>query len=404
MNRPGIGLLVPFILMTSREGAAQIAPPGTSSFGLQDRSSGLGLSREYNPAIGANLLMGGEYLSRDASGLNWPHPVVHSAGETGLLFQEAEVGLAAAVDPYLRADLTIALHFHDGEFHTHVEEGYVTTLFLPRVTLRGGKFYMPFGRHNALHAHAFPFVDAPLTHAMFFGHEGLNEAAVEAALLVPLPWFVEVSAWAANGDNEVLFHAPKGRDLAYGGRLHTLIELGESVTTEVGGSYAGGRNAAGGWTHVFGGDWTLRWRPASRERYHQLIWQTEYIAMRRTGPRPSAAAQESGGEGQASDAHAEDLAALLETQAEVASGLGGLYSFVAAQVAQRWWLQARFDAIGYPLGDAQKRLHRASGLIAFVPTEFSAIRLQYSYFHEGRVHQVLFQVNVTMGAHPAHAY
>ncbi len=391
MRRSGFVLLVPFIVMTFREGAAQIAPLGTSSFGLQDRSSGLGLSREYNPAIGANLLMGSDYLSRDVSGLNWPHPVVHSAGETGILFQEAEVGLAAAVDPYVRADLIIALHRHDGEFHVEVEEGYVTTLFLPRVTLRGGKFYMPFGRHNALHAHAFPFVDAPLTHTMFFGHEGLNEAAVEAAFLVPLPWFVEASAWAANGDNEVLFHAPKGRDLAYGGRLHTLIELGESLTTEVGGSYAGGRNVAGGWTHVLGGDLTLRWRPASRERYNQLIWQSEYVQLQRTGPRPVAPAN---GEPDP----------VVTAQAALTSGLGGFYSFVAAQVAQRWWVQARFDALGYPRGEGGSRLHRASGLLAFVPTEFSALRLQYSYFHEGHVHQVLFQVNVTMGAHPAHAY
>ncbi len=403
MRRSRTTLVVLFILMTFREGAAQIAPTGMSSFGLQDRASGLGLSREYNPAIGANLLVGGEYLSRDVAGLAWPDAVTDGAGETGILFQEAEVGLAAAVDPYLRADLTIALHRHEGEFHVEVEEGYVTTLFLPRVALRGGKFNLPFGRHNVLHAHAFPFVDAPLPHTAFFGHEGLNEVAFEAAFLVPLPWFVEVSAWAANGDNEVLFHAPKGRDLAYGGRLHTLIELGESVTTEIGGSYAGGRNVAEGWTHVLGGDLTLRWRPASRERYHQVIWQSEYVQVRKTGPRPVAPAHE--GEGGVADPdHETDLDTLMATQAALASGMGGFYSFVAAQVAQRWWVQARYDALGYPRGEGGRRLHRASGLLAFVPTEFSAVRLQYSYFQEGCVHQVLLQVNVTMGAHPAHAY
>ncbi len=380
--------LVLFLFTVSTwEASAQVAPLGASSFGLQDRSSGFGLTRDYNPAIGANLLLGAEYLSRDASGLGWPHAVEHGAGETGILFQEAEVGLAAAVDPYFRGDVIIALHRHKDEFHVEVEEGYVTTLSLPRVTLRGGKFYLPFGRHNVLHTHAFPFVDAPLTNVVFFGHEGLNEAAVEAAVLLPLPWFVEASAWAANGDNEILFHAPKGRDLAYGGRLHTLVEFGESVTAEVGGSYAGGRNVAEGWTHVFGGDLTLRWRPASRERYNQLIWQSEYVQVRRTGPRPVAPAE-----------------AAMASQATLASGMGGFYSFVAAQVAQQWWVQARFDALGYPRGDGGSRLHRASGLLAFVPTEFSAIRLQYSYFHEGHVHQVLFQVNVTMGAHPAHGY
>lgn len=403
MSRSKFVFLVPFLLTTFGEGAAQVAPTGTSSFGLQDRSSGLGLSREYNPAIGANLLLGGAYRSRDVAGLAWPEAVRDQAADTGILFQEAEVGLAAAVDPYLRADLIIALHRHEGDLHVEVEEGYVTTLFLRGVTLRAGKFYLPFGRHNALHTHAFPFVDAPLTNVAFLGHHGLNEAAVEAAVLVPLPWFLEVSAFAANGDNEVLFHAPRGRDLAYGGRLHTLIELGESVTTEIGGSYAGGRNVAEGWTHVLGGDLTLRWRPASRERYHQLIWQSEYIQAQRTGPRPVAPAHE-GAEGDSGHEHGTDLDTLMASQAALASGMGGFYSFIAAQVAQRWWVQARFDALGYPRGDGKERLHRASGLIAFVPTEFSAIRLQYSFFQEGEVHQVLLQANVTLGAHPAHAY
>lgn len=118
--------------------------------------------------------------------------------------------------------------------------------------------------------------------------------------------------------------------------------------------------------------------------------------MRRTSPKSSAPSD--GG------AVEDDLAALMASQAALASGMGGFYSFIAAQVAQQWWVQARFAALGYPRGDGGSRLHRASGLLAFVPTEFSAIRLQYSYFHEGHVHQVLFQVNVTMGAHPAHGY
>ncbi len=401
MRRPFIAISFCFSVTISPKVLAQVALLRASSFGLQDRSSGLGLTRDYNPAVGANLLLGGEYLSRDASGLGWPDAVREAAGETGLMFQEAEVGLAAAVDPYFRGDLTIALDGHEGEFRVEVEEGYVTTLFLPRVTLRGGKFYLPFGRHNVLHTHAFPFVDAPLPNTMFFGDHGLNEAAFEAAVLLPLPWFGEVSAWAANGDNQVLFHAEKKHDLAYGGRAHTLVEFGESVTAEFGGSYAGGRNVAGGWTHVYGGDLTVRFRPAARERYHQLIWQSEYVGMRRTGPRP--VAPKEAGEGQEHE-HATDLDSVMGAQAALASGLGGFYTFVAGQFAQQWWLQARFDALGYPRGEGGDRLHRASGLIAFVPTEFSAIRLQYSYFHEEQVHQVLFQVNVTFGAHPAHGY
>ena len=379
---------------------AQIAPIGSGAFGVSDRSSGLGLTRDYNPAIGANLLMGGEYLSKEAESLAWPDAVKEALGQTGVFFQEAEVGFAAAVDPFFRADLIIALHRHEGHFHVDLEEGYVTTLALPQVTLRAGKFYLPFGRHNVLHTHAFPFIDAPWTHTVFFGEEGLNEMAIEAAVLLPLPWFAELSAYAANGDNEVLFHSPKGRDLAYGGRLHTLVEFSDSVTADIGGNYVAGKNIAGGWTHVFGGDLTLRWRPAGRELYHQLVWQSEYLQVRRTGPLPSPTA------GTDAEAQPDEGARIANLQSGVPSGTGGFYTYLAGQVAREWWLQARFDAVGYPRPDAGPRLHRVSGLLAFVPSEFSAIRLQYSYGfgREERVHQVLLQLNVTIGAHPAHAY
>lgn len=370
--------------------------PSPSPFGLQDRTSGLGLSRDYNPAIGANLLIGAEYLSRDDA-IAWPSSVREGLGRTGLFFQEAEISFAAAVDPYIRADLTAAFHAHDSEFRVHLEEGYVTTLFIPRVTLRAGKFYLPFGRHNVLHTHAFPFVDAPLTNQTFFGHEGLNEVAAEASVLLPLPWFFELTAYVADGKNEALFASKQARDLAFGGRLQNMLELSESTTLLLGGSYASGKNSARKWTYIFGADMTLRWIPPGRERYHQLIWQAEYLQVRGTGHHEDELANEPAEEAEHDHEHAS-----VTLQSELPSGLGGFSTFVAVKVAQQWWLEGRFEGLGYPKGE--KRLHRTSGLIAFVPSEYSALRLQYSYFHEPNIHQVLFQINVTFGAHPAHPY
>ena len=373
--------------------AAEIAAP--SSFGLGDRSAGFGLSRDYNPAMGASLLLGGGWLSRDLEKSRLSEGVRELMGRTGISFQEAEVSMAAAVDPYFRADLIIAIHNHDGAFAVDIEEGFVTTLFLRGVTFRAGKFYIPFGRHNALHAHAFPFIDSPLPNRVFFGEEGLNEAAVEASVLLPLPWFVEWSVDLANGDNGVLFASRRSRDLAFSTRLHTLVELSDSTTLEFGGSYVVGCNVAGGWSHVAGGDLTLKWRPEGRELYHQIVWQSEYIRLMRTGPHPVLPL---------SLADGEEVDATLEGQVEVASGLGGFYSHLAAQVAQRFWVEGRFDAMGYPRGDGGQRLHRVSGLLAFVPSEFSAIRLQYSWLKEEAAHALMVQLSVGIGAHPAHGY
>ena len=73
------------------------------------------------------------------------------------------------------------------------------------------------------------------------------------------------------------------------------------------------------------------------------------------------------------------------------------------QHSRRWWIQGRYDLLGVATGGNDSRL---SGLVAFVPSEFSALRLQYSQLDEDGdiVHQLLLQLNFTVGSHPAHRY
>jgi hypothetical protein len=391
--RPGpLSVLILFVLVaTPRPSAAQ--DTAGSPLGIQDRSSGLGLSREYNPAMGGSLILGGEYLSRKAAKLGLPSAVQEGLGQTGLQFNEAEISISAAVDPYFRADLIVAFAYDHGDFSTDIEEGYVTTLFLRGFTIRAGKFYLPFGRHNALHTHAFPFIDAPLPLVHVFGPEGLNMMAVEGSWLIPLPWFAELTVDVGSNDNQ-LFHSPEGHDLVYGGRLRTMVDLNDDTTLELGGSYFAGKDYAGGWTHVYGADMTLRWRPARREMYHQVVWQTEYVRVSRqfrpAVPQPG------------TDAGAGEQAA-WQALKDVPGGSAGFYSYLAGQVGRRWWLEARYDAFGFPWGRGDDH-HRVSGLVTFVTSEFAALRLQYGYLFGSDAHQVLLQANFGIGAHPAHAY
>lgn len=381
-----------------------------SGTGVYDRSNALGLGPEYNPAIGASLLLGGEYLSKEAEDLLLPASQRDALGKTGISLQEAELVLAAAADPTLRADLVIAMHGEpDGHFHFHLEEAYVTTLSLRNVQIRAGKFLLPFGRHNPLHTHAFPFLDAPMPNVVLLGSEGLNSVAGEIAVLLPTPFFFEATAVVADGHNETLFHSHHFGGLAYGGRLRSLFDLNDETTLEIGGSYYAGMNFTDGWTHVFGGHLNITWLPAGRERYRQVVWQSEYIQIRRTGERAVIPAE-------CTDPTCPEPEAAMLTQAEVTSGLGGFYTYIAARLERELWLQARFDALGYPKGEAvltlnpkyenplDKRIHRVTALVAYVPTEFVALRAQYSYMPGLDVHQALLQLNVSIGAHPAHPY
>ena len=80
--------------------------------------------------------------------------------------------------------------------------------------------------------------------------------------------------------------------------------------------------------------------------------------------------------------------------------------FVRYQTNQRWYLQAQYES----LSDQDNSANDVSGysfLVAYIPTEFSSIRAQYDSFDDGqakRDRRFLMQLNISIGAHPAHMY
>ena len=326
-----------------------------------------GISREFNPAISVNGLFLGAATTRERE--------KKDGIERGIQVQEIEVQFTGFVDPYLKGDLIVAIE-EGKEFQ--LEEAYVTALQLPAgFGGRVGKFFGEFGKHNALHTHQFPFIDPPIVNRRIFGEDGLNEVGVEGSYLIPLPWFSEVKVQLLDGRNEALFDSPDRKDLAYLGHWKNLWDLTENSTLEVGGSYVGGKNAFERLSQTAGADLTLKWRPLAGPGYPALTWQTEYLFSRR----------------------------------ETANGeeeKGGLYSLLQYRFARRWWAQGRFDYFGLPRPPNEGREWRLSGLLAFVPSEFSAVRLQYSLVDDPEidraVHQLLLQLNYTFGSHPAHKY
>jgi hypothetical protein len=289
---------------------------------------------------------------------------------SGMRLQEAEVRFSAVVDAYFKADMTLAI---SGTENIELEEGVLETTSLPNVTLKAGKFYGALGKHNHLHTHAFPFVDAPIANEKILGGEGLNEVGMGASILLPMAWFSEFQGQVLNGDN-ALFNSAEDGDLAYLGRWTNLWDMSDNATLAMGGSYVFGKNEHSKWTHVWGGDVTFKWRPARRVGDRGLVLQAEYLQARVNEGR--------------------DI-----------EKVGGLYALMQYQFARRWWAQARYDVFGVPKVEPIRE-YRWSGLLAYAPSEFSAIRVQYNLNRESgkNVHQFVAQLNFTMGAHPAHAY
>jgi len=371
-------------LSEAREGESPSDETPPSSGAAERSSSSGGTSNVFNPAISAtlSLLAGGTSRTGDVD------PEATGELTSGPTLQEAELRLSAIVDPYFRADITIAGNEHE----IGIEEAYLSTLEIPRVTIRAGKMFANFGRHNILHTHAFPFLTAPQPWRVLLGPEGFKDPGISADVLLPLPFYAEINAQAFVGgwepfagsipddpvtpEDESVPDLRRNEDLVYLGHLKTLFEIGDSSTLELGGSYAGGRNGFGDLSQIAGADMTLKWRPLDAERYTGLEWTTEYVYLKRPG--------------------------------DLSNGrTGGGYTSLRYQFHQRWWVQGRASALGFPSA-ADEQDFRAEALMAFVPSEFSGLRLQYAFETGDRladpVHEVFLQAIVSIGPHPAHGY
>ena len=363
-----------------KEKAADAAGTKTSPIGAAPAaSSPKGILSSLNPAISVNGLFGGGYSTHPQTTRQLTSPDFHN----GFNFQEAEFQFTADVDPYWKANFILAV---DRAGNAELEEGYVTSEqlpydLLPRDTsLKLGKFYAGFGKHNLLHAHQFPFIDRPLINQAVFGDEGLKEPGLGLSYLLPTSWFSELAFQGFAGENESLFRAGEEskRRGAYLGHWKNFFDVSDSTTLEFGNSYVAGRNSDAGHrlSQAIGVDLTMKWRPLRQATEKGLVWQNEYIYFSRDRDR------------------------------DPASRGGGFYSSLQYQFARNWWIQGRYDLLGVPkLDDGRK--NRWTTLLALVPSEFSALRLQHSYTTQTRgksVNEILLQMNFTIGAHPAHQY
>jgi hypothetical protein len=364
---------------TNTASANTSAPEPQTAATAVPASTGKGMLNSFNPAISVNGLFGGGYSSSPPTTRQLSAPDF----QNGFNFQEAEFQFTADVDPYWKANFILSV---DRSGNAEIEEGYVTSEqlpydLLPRDTsLKLGKFYAAFGKHNLLHRHQFPFINRPLANQAAFGNEGLNEPGLGLSYLLPTSWFSELTFQPLTGENETLFQGvenskPRG---AYLGHWKNFFDVSDSTTLEVGNSYIGGRNSDAGHrlSQAIGFDLTTKWRPLQQSTEKALIWQNEYIYFDR------------------------------EREREPSSRGGGLYSSLQYQFARNWWIQGRYDLLGVPkLEDGRK--HRWSTLLALVPSEFSDLRLQHSYTTQSSgksVNEVFLQMNFTIGSHPAHQY
>ena len=319
----------------------------------------------------------------------------HDPHENGFNFQQLELALGKAVDPYFRLDGNIVFHPEGVE----IEELYATTLSLPyNLQARVGQFLTRFGRQNPTHPHQWDFVDQPLMLGKVFGGEGNFALGGELSYLTPLPWYVEligsVTDARGEGTNRSFFgDAADARvdsplDFQDTVAAKQFFELSHDWSLLWGLSWATGPNPDGR-THLFGTDVYLKYRPITTGSYTTVVLQAEVFYRRRQIP--------------------DDV---------LRDGSG--YAYLAWRFARRWSTAARYEYGGaatpgsgmtgadYLDPEWTSGRHRASANLTFWPTEFSRLRAQVSIdvprWREDPIVAGFLAMEFSVGAHGAHPF
>lgn len=367
-----------------------------------------GRASAFNPGI--SLILSGRYArtSRDPdshaiTGFRVPEDIRTGPGERGFSLGESELVLAASVDPWHRAQASIALA-DDGS--AEVEEAYVQTTALGQgFSLRGGRFLSSVGYLNSKHAHTWDFVDAPLAYQAMLG-TAFHQDGVQLAWLAPTGFFLEVAAELGRGDGSrkgtgaaaLAVHAGGDVGASHSWRaglsmLETRHDALDLVSPGRDGTTATG--AYRGRIRTWIADATWKWAPDGNPARTSLVVQGEYL---RSVPRGTLETDDGNG--------------VYRGGAQSGWYLQGAWQFMP-----RWRTGIRTERLG-PAGDAGvppwpaldasgARPRRDTVMLDFSPSEFSRWRLQFAHDRSragAPDRQVFIQYQVSLGAHGAHRY
>ncbi len=113
----------------------------------------------------------------------------------------AEVMFYGPIDHLFDGNLSLAAHPEGGASLFEVHEAYIaSSKHLPRSRFRFGQFFLGIGRLNQIHQHDWPFISAPAIHQeVFQNSEGALDSGFEYSLLLPVPFYLDLSVGATNG-------------------------------------------------------------------------------------------------------------------------------------------------------------------------------------------------------------
>lgn len=359
------------------------------------------------------------------------HGHAHGGLSEGFNLRSVEIAASATIDPYF--DGVVMLAVSDGELD--VEEAFIVTRALPAgLTLKAGKFLSDIGYLNKQHPHAWLFVDRPLMSEVLFGDHGLQEVGLQLAWVPPTPVYSRVGFEILQGENEALAaqvedaetvegaarlfddhagprmltaFAKLAPNLGYDHALQAGVFVGRSSSHQESIEEATHFIDFDGDAQFWGADLVYKYDAGGNAGHGAVVVQGEYARRKRTLDTQEIffTADEGFLPGEASG-----VERFRETQ-------DGYYLQTVYGFAPRWSVGVRLDAVGgvnettLDGGESWDDSKRYTAMVAWMPTEFSRLRLQFTrgdfaVEDGGRetFNQFFVQWQMSLGAHGSHAF
>ena len=344
-------------------------------------------------ALNPDISMIGDFIATTGRNPVVPAPVLE--------MHESELGVQAIIDPYARGDFFLSF----GEEGVNLEEGYITFTALPGgIVAKGGKMRSAFGKVNTLHNHVLPWIDRPLvSNNLVGGEDGIDDAGFSITRILPAPkgLFLEATGQVFRGDASDVFKNSQRSDVSVVGHLRGYGDISESTNLDLGISYARGHNDFGSTflTNLYGVDATLRYKPLRRAIYKSFVGRGEFIWSQRQQPAGIPCA----------------VGACDSGIAPNFQRAFGFYTSADYQFARRWFVGGRLDRSGRAR-DARIKDDGTSIVLTYWPSEFAQVRGQYRFTRYGApfetgappgkddAHELLLQLQFSLGAHGAHPF
>jgi hypothetical protein len=180
-------------------------------------------------------------------------PQIRGGKSWGLSLGETELVLDAALNPYSKGMFIFSID----EYGLELEEAYASIFQgLPlNLSMRTGKFRCPFGKWNAVHPHAYPFISVPHVlnpeeAGLLPGAESFNDVGIELASLIGIGenWTIQLTGDVLNGDS---FHPDtSAQKPAWLLHASNFFQIRGKWACEIGGSLSRGTVDPAVGTHV----------------------------------------------------------------------------------------------------------------------------------------------------------